>query len=89
MCPGLVASPNMRASNAARASPAALNAGSALPSWTFSACRITMITVECAVISHQPATMSTAAPAMAVSASNQMGIKNGRRCCRAKLLMRE
>jgi hypothetical protein len=76
----------MRASSAARASPAGSSAGSTLPSCTFSACRITIITVESAVIHNQAANINTTAPAsavIAVSENNQMGARKGRRCRRA------
>ena len=79
----------MLASKAARASPAAVSGGSAPASSTFSAWRTTTIVVESAVATVHAANPRTTALVMAVKASSQSGVKNGRCCRLAWLLMAE
>ena len=76
MRPGPV-SPNMRASSAARACPAALKGGSAPVPIALSACRITITVVESARPQSKDAQLKTTA---AASAASQIGVRNGRRC---------
>lgn len=82
MRPTSLASPNIRASRAALASPAADNGGSGALTDSFSACRITITVVELAV-NHtqiaQSAMSATINAANAPMALSQIGIRNGPR----------
>src|ERR1700716_372162 len=70
----------MRASNAARASPAGLNGGSVtLTLISFSAWRMTMTVVEPAVPHTQTAKTAKLEAKTTASAVNQIGVKKGRR----------
>ncbi len=75
----LLGSPNIRASSAALASPASDSGGSGALMDSFSACRMTITTVEFAVNKIQSAKTATMKIAMAPMAVSQMGIKNGPR----------